>query len=99
VRALNERELTEQEKDEERRVCVKQGAEMEDSKDEDEVVADICVVAKPAEVGESRRKPSWIWFSTSSGDDMQDPTMRAGEHILSSVACYPSNQFDLSTPS
>jgi hypothetical protein len=99
VRALNERALTEQEKDEERRVRMRQGAEMEDSDDEDEVVADIRVVAKPAEVGESRRKPSWIWFSTSSGDDMQDPTMRAGEHILSSVAHYPSNQFDLSTPS
>ena len=78
---------------------MRQGAEMEDSEDEDEVVADIRVVAKPAEVGKSWRKPSWIWFSTSSGDDMQDPTMHAGEHILSSVARYPSNQFDLSTPS
>jgi hypothetical protein len=81
VRALNERELTEQEKDEERRVRAKRGQE-KDSEDEEEEVGDIRVVAKPAEVGEGRRRPSWIWFSASNSEDMQDPTMRAGELIL-----------------
>jgi hypothetical protein len=78
VRALNERELTEQEKYDERRVRAANGAAMENSENEDEEVDDIRVIAKPAEVGEGRRKPSWIWFSTSRSDDMQDPTMRAG---------------------
>ena len=81
VRALNERELTEQEKDEERRVRAKHGQE-KDSEDEEEEVGDIRVVAKPAEVSEGQRRPSWIWFSASNSEDMQDPTMRAGELIL-----------------
>ncbi|KIM75537.1 hypothetical protein PILCRDRAFT_78724, partial [Piloderma croceum F 1598] len=81
VRALNEHELTEQEKDDERRVRARSGKEMEDSEDEEEELEDIRVVAKPAEVGESQRRPSWIWFSTSNSDNMQDPTMRAALRV------------------
>lgn len=94
VRALNERELTEQEKEDERRVRARSGNEMEDSEDEEEELRDIRVVAKPAEVGESRRRPSWIWFSTSNSDDMQDPTMRAG---MCFVLIFTANliKFDL----
>jgi len=81
VRALNERELTEQEKYEERRVRARHENQRKDS-DEEEEIGDIRVVAKPAEVGEGQRKPSWIWFSTSRGEDMQDSTMRAGEFLF-----------------
>jgi hypothetical protein len=51
--------------------------------DEEEDLADIRVVAKPAEVGEGARRPSWIWFQSISGhDDMSDPLMRAGKPIV-----------------
>jgi hypothetical protein len=80
VRALNERQLTEQEKVEERRVREKGGTNtgMTDE-DNEEDLADIRVVSKPAEVGEGTRRPSWIWFQTSGRDDMSDPLMKAGK--------------------
>lgn len=80
VRALNERQLTEQEKDDERRVRAKRGAHVGTTDDdEEEDLQDIRVIAKPAEVGEGERRPSWIWFQTSASEDMDDPLMRAGE--------------------
>lgn len=81
VHALNERELTVQEKNEERRARATCDSQGEDA-DEEEEVDDIRVVAKPTEVGEGRRQPSWIWFSTSCSEDMQDPTMRAGKSLF-----------------
>jgi hypothetical protein len=82
VRALNERELTAQEKDEEWRVRTRHDSQLADTDDEEEEVNDVRVVAKPAEVGEGQQKPSWIWFSTSCSEDMQDPTMRAGKSLF-----------------
>jgi hypothetical protein len=80
VCALNERQLTEQEKVEERQVRARSdtnvGTTDEDNEDD---LADIRVVAKPAEIGEGARRPSWIWFQTSGREDMSDPLMRAGE--------------------
>jgi hypothetical protein len=79
VRALNERQLTEQEKVEERRVRAKRGIAVgATEEDEEEDLADIRVVAKPAEVGEGARRPSWIWFQSIGHEDMSDPLMRAG---------------------
>jgi hypothetical protein len=61
VRALNERQLTEQEKVEERQVRARSdtnvGTTDEDNEDD---LADIRVVTKPAEIGEGTRRPSWI---------------------------------------
>jgi hypothetical protein len=80
VRTLNERQLTEQEKVEEQQVRVRSGTDVgttdEDNEDD---LADIRVVAKPAEIGEGARRPSWIWFQTSRCEDMSDPLMQAGE--------------------
>jgi hypothetical protein len=75
VRGLNERGLTDQEKNEERRVRALAGVAEEDDADID----DIRVVAKTVEVGEESRRPSWIWYATSIGGDMQDPKMCAGK--------------------
>lgn len=72
VRGLNERSLTEQEKREERQVRLRAGIP-------EEGIDDVRVIAKPVEVGEGARRPSWIWFSSSSGEDMADPIMRACE--------------------
>ena len=80
VRALNERQLTEQEKAEERRVRAKRGVNVGTTdEDDEEDLHDIRVVAKPADIGEGACRPSWIWFQTSGHEDMDDPLMCAGE--------------------
>jgi hypothetical protein len=80
VRALNECQLTEQEKVEERRVRAKRGITVgATEEDEEEDLADIRVVAKPAEVREGACRPSWIWFQSIGHDNMNDPLMRAGK--------------------
>lgn len=70
VRGLNERSLSELEKEDERHIRLKAGLPEDD-------IDDIRVIAKPVEVGEGYREPSWLWFSRSTGDDMSDPIMRA----------------------
>jgi hypothetical protein len=80
VRALNERQLTEQEKVEERQVRARSDTNVGTTdKDNEDDLADIRVVTKPVEIGEGARRPSWIWFQTSGREDMSDPLMRAGE--------------------
>jgi hypothetical protein len=80
VRALNERQLTEQEKEEERRVRARQGVNAGPTHEtNEEDLDDIRVIAKPAEIGEGARRPSWIWFQSSGHEDMADPLMRSGE--------------------
>lgn len=74
VRGLNERGLTDLEKIEERQIRHAAGI----AEDEEEI-DDIVVIAKPVEVGEGHRRPSWIWYSTSIGTDMTDPVMRDGK--------------------
>jgi hypothetical protein len=74
VRALNERELTAQEKEDIRRVREKAGIIV----DGDEVNAER-VAATVAAVGEGQRRPSWIWFTGNSFEDMNDPLTRAGK--------------------
>lgn len=73
VRGLNERGLTDIEKADERQVRQTAGIP-----EDEEEINDIVVLAKPVEVGEGQRRPSWIWYSTSIGTDMTDPVMRDG---------------------
>lgn len=72
VHGLNERGLNDQEKEEERQIRVKAGLPEDD-------IDDIRVIARPVEVGDGARRPSWLWYSSSTGDDMSDPMMRACE--------------------
>lgn len=78
VRALNEHELTEEEKDEVRRVRVRAGAPVPENDD----LADERQVATVAAVGEGHRRPSWIWFTGLSHENEQDPLTKKGGYIL-----------------
>ena len=71
VRALNERQMTRQEKDDIERVRLRAGVNVDDIEDER-------VVATVAAVGEGQRRPSWIWFSGNNHEDMDDPLTRKG---------------------
>lgn len=90
VRGLNERGLTDLEKAEERQVRATAGI----PEDEDEI-DDIVVIAKPVEVGEGHRRPSWIWYSTSMGTDMTDPVMRDGKCFGLSIEHFCLTQIQL----
>lgn len=72
VRALNERELTAQEKEDIRRMRIKAGRPVETVDDERASVAG-------AVVGDGQRKPSWIWYTGNVAEDIKDPMTRAGE--------------------
>ena len=73
VRALNERELNQEEQDELYRLRQRLGTNTEDMEDER-------IVARVAAVGEGTRRPSWIWFSgIGTAESMDDPLTRAGE--------------------
>jgi hypothetical protein len=74
VRALNERELTAQEKEDVRRVRERIGLVVEADVANQERVA-----ATAAAVGEGQRRPSWIWFTGNIHEDVDDPLTRAGE--------------------
>ncbi|KZP12467.1 hypothetical protein FIBSPDRAFT_961413 [Athelia psychrophila] len=70
VRALNERELTQQEKNEANAVHVKNG-----------VVTPLdleteCRAAAAVSVGEGHRAPSWIWFRGLVAEQLDDPLTR-----------------------
>jgi hypothetical protein len=56
VRALNERQMTQQEKDDIEQVRLRVGVNVDDIEDER-------VVMTVAAIGEGQRRPSWIWFS------------------------------------
>ena len=71
VRALNERQMTKQEKDDIERVRLRAGVNADDIEDER-------VVATVAAVGEGQCRPSWIWFSGNNHEDMDDPLTRKG---------------------
>jgi hypothetical protein len=84
VRALNERELTAQEKEDIRRLRERNGvvAETEDINMER-------VVSHVVAVGEGQRRPSWIWFTGTVHEGMDDPLTRAGTlgyHISPTVS-------------
>ena len=72
VRALNERQLTEQEKEDIRRVCAWTGGDLDNVEDER-------VIATVAAVSEGQRKPSWIWFLGHDLENMDEPLTRKGE--------------------
>jgi hypothetical protein len=73
VRALNERALTENEKDDRvRRMAM--GTLTDDDSHEG--------VAMTGALGEGRRTLSWIWFTVS--DDENSPDMHEGEQTISS---------------
>jgi len=75
VRALNERELTAQEKEDIRRVRERNGVVLE----ADDINAER-VLATVASVGEGHRRPSWIWYTGNVHEDMNDPLTRAGAY-------------------
>ena len=74
VRALNERELTAQEREDIRRLRERNGVVVAD----DEVHSER-VLATVAAVGEGQRKPSWIWCTGNVFEGVNDPLTRAGE--------------------
>jgi hypothetical protein len=74
VRALNEREMTAQEKEDIRRVQERAGVT-----GVDRAAGMETVVATVAAVGEGQRRPSWIWFSGNLQEGEDDPMTRAGE--------------------
>jgi hypothetical protein len=75
VRALNEQELTAQEKEDIRRVRERAGVVVEtEDADTERVLATV------AAVGEGQRRPSWIWFTGSALESVNDPLTRAGEY-------------------
>jgi len=73
VRALNERELTAQEKEEVRQLRERNGVVLE----ADEVNAER-VVATVSAVGEGQRRPSWIWYTGHVHEGVDDALTRAG---------------------
>jgi hypothetical protein len=70
VRALNEREMTAQEKEDICRVRERAGVVEADDIGPEKVVATV------AAVGEGQRRPSWIWFTGEGADDL---VTRTGE--------------------
>lgn len=73
VRALNERELTQQEKDEMVALRFKNGVvSTQDIEDERKQQAAVSV-------GEGRRKPSWIWYTGVLHEGLDDPMTRKGK--------------------
>jgi len=75
VRALNERELTAQEKEDIRHMRERVGvvAEADDANAER-------VAATAASVGEGQRRPSWIWFTGNVHEAIDDLLTRSGEY-------------------
>jgi hypothetical protein len=86
VRALNERELTVQEKEEIRRVRERGGVIVE----EEDANAER-VIAGTVAVGEGQRRPSWIWYSGNSHESVDDPLTRLGKHHIIFVAIVLAN--------
>jgi hypothetical protein len=75
VRALNERELTAQEKEDVRRLRERNGLVLEaDEVDVEKVVATVVAV------GEGQRRPSWIWFTGNIHEGVNDALTRAGAY-------------------
>ncbi|KIM82772.1 hypothetical protein PILCRDRAFT_7683 [Piloderma croceum F 1598] len=70
VRALNERELNQEEQDKQYRLRQRLGINVDDMENER-------VVGQVAAVGEGYRRPLWIWFtSASTAEAMNDPLTR-----------------------
>ena len=75
VRALNERELNRDERDEVYQMRQRLGINTDDVEEER-------VVAQVATVGEGERRPSWIWFTgTGLVESMDDPLTRQGKNF------------------
>lgn len=77
VRALNERELSTQEKDQIRAIRRRVGIVIEEDIDDERAPVAAAVV------GAGQRRPSWIWYNGNNCEDMKDPATRAGEYSLS----------------
>ena len=72
VRALNERELNQEEQDEQHWLCQWLGIVVDHIQDER-------VVAQVAAVGEGQRWPLWIWFTGGgTAESMDDPLTHQG---------------------
>lgn len=73
VRALNERELTQQEKNDMTAIRFKNGVvsakDIEDERKQQAAVS----------VGEGHRKPSWIWYTGVLQEGLDDPMTRKGD--------------------
>ena len=90
VRALNERELTAQEKEDVRRLRERNGVVVEA-----EEVHSERVLATVAAVGEGQRRPSWIWFTGSVHEDVDDPLTRAGKPKYFYCSNLANNNYSL----
>lgn len=105
VRALNERELTQQEKDDIRRVRVRGGGDVSSDDEAESAVVTSATVEEGYTVGEGHRRPSWIWFSGHTQENMQDPLTRTGESLIHFIfipfltppTCSPSCRMGEST--
>lgn len=73
VRALNERELTQQEKDEVAAVHTANSVTTQIDIDEQRRIQ------AAASVGEGYRRPSWIWFSGVNAEGLDDPMTCKGK--------------------
>lgn len=82
VRALNERELTAQEKTERRRVRALAGQDNGEDDENSEVA-----VTQGYTVGEGQRRPSWIWFNGNMPESIDDSLTQTGMFILSKLTC------------
>jgi hypothetical protein len=87
VRALNERQMTEKEKDDILRVRMRGGGTTDNLDDER-------ALATVAAVGEGQCRPSWIWYSGNSHENMDDPLTRIGM-LLSPLLTMASTDLSL----
>lgn len=72
VRALNERELTRQEEDEERARRIKLGLPVDN-------ISSTRRVRKTADIGDGAHRPSWIWCTGVKPEGVNDPMTRKGK--------------------
>ena len=86
VRALNERELMAQEKEDICRLRERNGVVIEANEAHSERV-----IATAAAVGEGQHRPSWIWFTGNVHEGVDDPLTRAGEFELLSICYNPTD--------
>lgn len=83
IRALNERELTRQEQDQEAKRHAANGIVTQ--RDVDRAAEDGRRTQKVSSVGEGHRTPSWIWFTNVGVEKVNDPLTRKGAFIH---VCY-----------
>lgn len=87
IRALNERELTQQEQDEEAQLHAANGIVTQRDIDR---AAEARRTQQSASLGEGRRAPSWIWYTNVGLERINDPLTRKGTSLqlsTTSLSC------------